>query len=185
MKLLSTVVLLSLLLSGACRAEDATRYNVLFIISDDLTATALSCYGNTVCETPHIDSIAARGMRFTNAYAASPVCSPTRASILTGKHPARLDITDWIGGQQRGMLLPAEYERQLPLDEITIAEQFKKQGYMTSIVGKWHLGTEEKFSYYHQGFDRYYGAPDNMGHSPKFYDERKLVYENNLQKPRR
>lgn len=126
--------------------------NIVFFLIDDLGWTDTGIYGSTFYETPNIDALAASGMRFTDAYAASPVCSPTRASILTGKYPARLNITDWIGGAQRGMLLPAEYDHQLPLEEVTIAEVLREAGYATGFVGKWHLG-DDPYLPEAQGFD--------------------------------
>jgi arylsulfatase A len=113
---------------------------VLLVIVDDLGWRDLGVYGSTFYETPAIDALANDGVRFTQFYAASPVCSPTRASIMTGKHPARLHITNWIGGEQEGMLHPAEYERQLPLREYTVGEAFRDAGYATGFIGKWHLG---------------------------------------------
>ena len=113
-------------------AGDGKRLpNFVFVLVDDLGWKDLGAYGSTFHLTPNIDALAASGMRFTQAYAASPVCSPTRASLLTGKHPARLDITDWIGGSQRGELLPAEYEHHLPQDEVTLAEALQEAGYAT------------------------------------------------------
>ena len=126
--------------------------NFVFFLIDDLGWTDTGIYGSTFYETPNIDRLAVEGMRFTDAYAASPVCSPTRASILTGKHPARLNITDWIGGSQRGELLPAEYEHQLPFEEVTIAEVLGEAGYATGFFGKWHLG-DTPFLPDSQGFD--------------------------------
>jgi len=116
--------------------------NFVFFLVDDLGWVDTGAYGSTFHETPNIDALAASGMRFTNAYAASPVCSPTRASILTGRHPARLHITDWIGGNQRGILLPAEYEQQLPLEAVTLAEVLGQAGYVSAFIGKWHLGDD-------------------------------------------
>ena len=133
----------------ACReAEDGGRGvaagskppNFVFFLIDDLGWKDLGAFGSTFHLTPNIDALAASGMRFTHAYAASPVCSPTRASILTGRHPARLDITDWIGGSQRGDLLPAGYVDHLPPEEVTLAEVLKGEGYGTGYFGKWHLG---------------------------------------------
>ncbi|MFC1783153.1 sulfatase [Planctomycetota bacterium] len=126
--------------------------NFVFILIDDMGWMDAGCYGSEFYETPHIDRLASEGMRFTNGYAACPVCSPTRASIMTGKHPARLNLTEWIGGSRKGKLLGAEYERQLPLEEVTIAEALQAAGYKTFFAGKWHLGDE---LYYpeHQGFD--------------------------------
>jgi arylsulfatase A-like enzyme len=113
---------------------------VLLVIVDDLGWRDLGVYGSTFYETPAIDALAAQGVRFTQFYAASPVCSPTRASIMTGKHPARLHITNWIGGEQNGLLQQADYERQLPLEEYTVGEAFRDAGYTTGYIGKWHLG---------------------------------------------
>ncbi len=114
--------------------------NFVFFLIDDLGWRDIGAFGSTFHLTPHIDALAASGMRFTQAYAASPVCSPTRASIMTGRHPARLDITDWIGGSQRGELLPAEYVDHLPPEEVTVAELLEGEGYATGYFGKWHLG---------------------------------------------
>jgi len=126
--------------------------NLVFFLVDDLGWSDLGAFGSTFHLTPNIDALAATGMKFTHAYAASPVCSPTRASILTGKHPARLDITDWIGGSQRGELLPAEYEHHLPQEEVTVAEVLQEAGYATGYFGKWHLGDEPNLPE-SQGFD--------------------------------
>ena len=114
---------------------------VLFLV-DDLGWIDSGVYGSTFYDTPHIDRLAAEGARFTQFYAASSVCSPTRASLMTGKHPARLHLTNWIGGEQRGLLLPAEYIRALPLDELTLGEAFRQAGYRTGYIGKWHLGAD-------------------------------------------
>ena len=128
------------------------RPNFVFFLVDDLGWVDTGVYGSTFYETANIDRLASEGMLFTDAYAASPVCSPTRASIMTGKNPARLNITNWIGGKQKGQLLPAPYEHQLALEEVTLAEAFKEAGYATGFIGKWHLGDEAYFPE-HQGFD--------------------------------
>ncbi len=127
--------------------------NFVFILADDLGWADLACYGNPLHETPSIDRLAAQGMKFTDAYAACPVCSPTRASIMTGKYPARLNLTDWIPGHRRKKkLIGPKFLHHLPLEEVTIAEAMKKAGYATAHIGKWHLGrtgyTPDK-----QGFD--------------------------------
>ena len=122
------------------------RPNVVFILADDLGWKDLSNEGSTFYESPHIDRIANEGMKFTRGYATCQVCSPSRASIMTGKYPARLSITDWIGAaegekwKRNTKLLPATYNHILPQDDITLAESFRKGGYRTFFAGKWHLG---------------------------------------------
>ena len=137
---------------GIGTADGSEPPNFVFFLIDDLGWKDLGSFGSTFHLTPNIDGLAASGMRFTHAYAASPVCSPTRASILTGRHPARLDITDWIGGSQRGDLLPAEYVDHLPPEEVTLAEVLKSEGYATGYFGKWHLGDSPHLPE-SQGFD--------------------------------
>ncbi|MCH5598235.1 sulfatase [Niabella ginsengisoli] len=129
--------------------------NIVLIVADDLGWTDLACYGSDFYETPNLDQLAAKGMKFTQAYAACNVCSPSRAAIMTGKYPARTHITDWIKGHQRpyARLLPPDWTMQLPLEETTIAELLKSQGYATASIGKWHLGDDEKYYPEHQGFD--------------------------------
>jgi arylsulfatase A-like enzyme len=131
--------------SGLVRAgaRDKNRPNVVFILADDLGWGQVRCYGNGFYETPNIDRLAAEGVRFTDAYAACPVCSPTRASIMTGKYPARLHITDFVAGGDfpHERLRQPDWQKYLPLEEFTIAELFKKQGYVTASFGKWHLST--------------------------------------------
>lgn len=126
--------------------------NVVWIIVDDLGWRDIAAAGSTFYETPHIDRLAAEGTRFTQFDTASPVCSPTRASFMTGKHPARVQITNWIGGEQAGMLRQAEYLRRLPLEEVTPGEAFKTAGYVTGYMGKWHLGDGDHMPDA-QGFD--------------------------------
>jgi arylsulfatase A-like enzyme len=145
---------------GAGVPVEDGKYNVLFIIADDLGATDLGATGSTFYETPHIDSIAKNGMRFTDGYAASPVCSPSRYSVLTGKYTPRSGITDYIGsGMGRNAeivnpLLPPPNSAAIPSDEITLADAFKAAGYTTFLAGKWHLGNNESSEYpEHHGFD--------------------------------
>lgn len=126
-------------------AEPAVRPNVVVILADDLGWADLGCYGSKYYRTPHLDRFATSGLRFTDAYAASPVCSPTRAALMTGKYPARLNITDWLPGrpdQPGNPLLRPTLNQQLPADEITLAAAFKSAGYATGHIGKWHLGGE-------------------------------------------
>ncbi|MFB3905769.1 MAG: sulfatase [Acidobacteriota bacterium] len=118
-------------------------WNFILILIDDLGWRDLGCYGSSTYLTPNIDRLADQGMRFTDAYASAPVCSPTRASIMTGKYPARLHLTDWIPGRKAwptSKLLAPPFEQQLPHRELTIAEGLKNRGYTSVSIGKWHLG---------------------------------------------
>jgi arylsulfatase A-like enzyme len=143
---------------GAAPPATAGRPNIIFILADDLGWRDLGCAGSTFYETPNVDALADRGVRFTNAYAACPVCSPTRASIMTGRYPARLDTTDYFGAAQperwkrQTPMLPAPYVDRLPLEEVTLAEALRGAGYATFFAGKWHLGPEG-FWPEDQGFD--------------------------------
>src|SRR5437899_2441632 len=117
--------------------------NFVFILADDFGWRDLACYGNPYFATPNIDRLAREGARFTNAYAACPVCSPTRASILTGKYPVRTGVTDWIPGRPsdpKGPLTTPRTALELKLAEVTIAERLKAASYRSASIGKWHLG---------------------------------------------
>ena len=117
--------------------------NVVMIVADDLGWADISPNNpDTFYDTPNLQRLADRGIRFTQAYAAAPVCSPTRASLMTGRHPARLRTTDYFCGKRAGVLLPAAYQCALPLEETTIAERLGLEGYGTFFAGKWHLGPE-------------------------------------------
>ncbi len=142
------VLLLSLCLPGQANEP----LNVVFLLADDLGWTDLGSFGSSFYQTPNLDRVAASGMRFTQAYAACPVCSPTRASIMAGKYPARMQTTDYFGGRRKGRLLPAPYRDRLALEEVTVAEAFKAAGYRTGFMGKWHLGPKG-FWPEDQGFD--------------------------------
>jgi arylsulfatase A-like enzyme len=163
-KTLQIVILSFIITIISCDSgnDKTTSPNFLFILVDDLGWTDLGCFGSSFYETPNIDRFSEKGMKFTQAYAACPVCSPTRASIMTGKYPARINTTDWFGAPQpdnvekhwtrNKPLLPAEYVDYMPLEEKTIAEVLKESGYSTFFAGKWHLGGEG-FYPDDQGFD--------------------------------
>jgi len=148
----------------AAKIDITDRPNFLFILADDLGWSQIGCYGSNFYETPNIDRLAREGMRFTDAYAACPVCSPTRASIMTGKYPARLHLTDFIAGGSfpYEKYNQPEWRKYLPLEEITIAEVLKTAGYATASFGKWHLSIDKKppkslpFNPDKQGFDEYF-----------------------------
>ncbi|WP_167605184.1 sulfatase [Maribellus sediminis] len=144
--------------------------NFVFILVDDLGWADVKCnYPESFYDTPNIDKLAKSGVRFAQAYAANPVCSPTRAAIMTGKHPNRVNITDWIPGndpKKRPLLGPQDAD-ELALNEITIAEKLKEKGYKTGFIGKWHLGSEG-FYPEDQGFDINIGGY-HMGHPPGGY----------------
>ena len=129
--------------AAAAHQADRPRMNIVFILMDDLGWHDVGPTGNRIIDTPHLDRFAKESARFTNAYAACPVCSPTRASILTGKYPARLHLTDWIPGRKQwpyARLLAPAFEQQLPPGEQTFAELVHPRGYRSAAIGKWHLG---------------------------------------------
>ena len=156
------------------RPSRAGKPNVVFFLVDDLGWTDLACYGSSFYDTPNIDALAQQGTRFTDAYAACHVCSPSRASILTGKYPARLKLTDWLTGRKDypfQRLKNGRIHQALPLDELTLAEALKRHGYSTGHFGKWHLG-EASTGPLDQGFDVqvpqnwYKGWPKAGYHAP-------------------
>jgi arylsulfatase A-like enzyme len=170
MKRSITAFLLAIAVLHAGTATAAQRPNIIFILADDLGWRDLGCYGSTFYETPNLDRLAAQGLRFTDAYAACNVCSPTRASILTGKYPARLHLTDWLPGRpdRPDQKLKRPIIRQhLPLEEVTIAEALKDAGYATAFMGKWHLGATNFFPE-RQGFDLNVGGCEK-GQPPSYF----------------
>ena len=169
----ATVLLVGLYANDTAAAE---RPNIVLFLVDDMGWMDSGVYGSQYYETPNMDRLAARGMRFTDAYSANPLCSPTRASILTGKYPARLGFTTASGHQpprpegvslyppsvrpEEKWIIPAS-RNHLPLEEVTVAEAFKAAGYRTGHFGKWHLGLEPQHWPDKQGFDvKFHGAPD-------------------------
>lgn len=156
-----TRTLRSALSAGAASAAfgqtpPGPKPNIVFILADDLGWADLGSYGADLHETPNLDRLARQGVRFERAYSASPVCSPTRASIHTGKYPARLQMTTWRESARtpplKNRLLPPMVEENLPLSETTLAEVLRENGYRTAHVGKWHLGDAEHYPEAH-GFD--------------------------------
>jgi len=131
---------------SAAPSEKKSRPNFIFILADDFGWAQLGCYESSYYQTPNIDRLAREGMRFTDAYAAGPVCSPTRASIMTGKYPARLHLTDFIAGSsfQYEQLQQPNWQKHLPLEEVTMAEVLNSAGYVTASFGKWHLSIAKK-----------------------------------------
>ena len=184
------LVLALALVAVAARADEpdevAGARNVIVILVDDLGAFDLSCQGSAVYRTPNIDRLAADGVRFTNAYAAAAVCSPTRAALLTGRYPARLGITDYFrpefrvaqpedGRNPTGFERPKNRALEVPsrplwMDprEITLAEVLDAAGFVTAHVGKWHLGRDEQRPE-DQGFDHNRGGCD-FGQPPSYFD---------------
>ncbi len=133
---------------------DTDRPNIIFIFIDDQGYYDLGCYGATEVETPRIDALARKGVRFTDYYAAAPICSPSRAALLTGCYPRRTGNEVWVHRP--------DSETGIPPSKLTIAELFKKEGYATACIGKWHLGFREPFLPENQGFDHYYGILHNL-----------------------
>ncbi|MED5258736.1 MAG: sulfatase [Verrucomicrobiota bacterium] len=160
-----------------------SKPNVLFILIDDMGWMDLGCQGNKNLRTPNIDNLAKGGMRFTDAYAPAPVCSPTRAAIITGQSPARLQITNHLPHQDRftpkdSKLLPAKMLNHLSLESETLAERLKKDAhYATAFIGKWHLytGRDKKYNPLNQGFDINIGGC-SYGGPPTFFDPYRIDF---------
>ena len=128
-----------LLITCGFASAEKPKLNFVFILADDLGWTDLSCYGSKFHETPNLDKLASQGMKFTQAYSACTVCSPTRAALLTGKYPARLHLTDYIPGFSPpfAKLTAPDWTKYLPTNEITFAQQLKSAGYFCASIGKW------------------------------------------------
>ncbi|MCC5834225.1 MAG: sulfatase [Opitutales bacterium] len=173
LKFLNYFFLSIFLMTGAvlplhAEGSELERPNVVFFLVDDLGYGDLGYTGSTLAETPHIDSFAAENLVFTDAYSASPHCSPTRASIVTGQYPGRLHITVWIGGNKptefEGLKLPKE-KQYLSSEVFSVAKYFKSLGYTTAQVGKWHLGGR-RVPIQEHGFDRVIGWSPGAGTGP-------------------
>jgi len=196
---LCSIPLLSKLLQGCAVSEE--KWNVVFILADDLAWNQVGYHGTKFYETPNINKIAEEGMHFSNAYSANPVCSPTRASLMTGKNPARLHITDYIPGSPypyAKVLNPVIEQNGLPLNEVTLAELFKRNGYNTGHFGKWHLNKDKNYEAGRdgdprsQGFDdvftsvkpQFEADPDRDAHHAKEITKHSLDFiEKNKEKP--
>jgi len=171
--------------STAAAEKTPARPNIVLIMADDLGWMDLGCQGNKLVDTPNLDRLASQGMRFTDGYAAAPVCTPTRAAIMTGQSPARLTITNHAPGHPTGfgpkgaVVLEAENAKYLPLSHVTLAERLKAAGYATGFIGKWHLSSrrgyrdtpplEKDLRPEHQGFDVNIGGC-SYGGPPSYFD---------------
>jgi arylsulfatase A-like enzyme len=160
--------------SSALSSAETKQPNILFFVVDDLGWADLGCYGSSFYETPHIDQLAKNGMLFTDAYSASPVCSPSRMSIQTGRYSVRIGMTDWIQGryhdpeqrrriQNNAPVLPVDNEFNMTLDEVTIAEVLKQHGYQTAFLGKWHISQDSIYFPQYQGYDINIGGTHRGG----------------------
>ncbi len=187
-------LLLVLAIPGSAPASTANQPNIVFFLVDDLGYMDIGANNPAAFyETPNVDALARSGQRFTSAYAACPVCSPTRAAILTGKYPQRTGITDYIGAAQPEKwnrptkLLPAPYREKLALEEVTLAEAFKASGYQTFFAGKWHLGYTPNRAPNAHGFDHFFGLlsgnhdyfthRENNGEPDLYLDQKPVVME--------
>ena len=161
---------LAIVCARVASGQQQSRPNIVVILADDLGAVDLGCYGADLCETPRLDGLAKESVLFRQAYASAPVCSPTRAALMTGKHPARVGITIWaegsLAGPQNRRMLQGESRHDLPHEELTLAEKLHEAGYVTGSIGKWHLGDADHAPET-QGFDvnvggTRWGAPQSF-----------------------
>ncbi len=170
----------------AAKAAAKKKLNFIVILVDDLGWTDLTCFGSKYYQTPNLDRLASQGMKFTDAYAACAVCSPTRAAVMTGRYPARVGVTDWIRARFQGGKIPADKKNPsgyapsrrkvlcprnpywMELDEVTVAEALKPAGYTSCHIGKWHLGMDQWYPD-KQGFEYNIGGCD-FGQPPSYFD---------------
>lgn len=164
LKVIYTFVLV-FLLTVDVYAQQRTKPNIIFILADDLGSGELGCYGNTFNETPNLDKLAKSGAKFTQAYSAAPICSPSRAAIVTGQYPARIGITDYLPNNAERYLEPSKY--------VTVNEALAQVGYKTGLIGKWHL--ERKFDS-PRGSAIQHGFDDVIGTETKFIGDGDFFY---------
>jgi N-acetylgalactosamine-6-sulfatase len=158
-------------------AQEPPRPNIIFLLADDLGYGDLACFGATDVQSPHIDFLAREGVRFTNAYANGPECTPSRTAILTGRHPQRVGGlecpigTGNVGRYDDAIRLRGKNDLGLPPRMAVLAPALKSVGYATALIGKWHLGYEPKFNPLEQGFDHFFGI---LGGNADYYRHREL-----------
>ncbi len=150
MKTFTGIIFILVLCTLSCTKKQ-DPYNVVLIFADDMGYGDLACYGNPVIKTPNLDQMAANGVKYTQFYVTSPVCSPSRSSLLSGSYPKRLDL-------HKHVIFP-QYRYGINPDETLLPELFKESGYSTACYGKWHLGHQNPFLPLQNGFDEYYGLP--------------------------
>ena len=141
--------------------KPSSRPNIVIILADDLGYGDIGANGAQLIKTPHIDELAAAGVRLTSYYAAANVCTPSRAGLLTGRHPIRMGLANSV-------IFPHS-THGLPADELTLAEMLGAQGYRTAMVGKWHLGHTPEFWPTEHGFDSFFGVPYSTDMKPVPY----------------
>lgn len=151
------------LLTSVAQAGEPKRYNIISIVTDDQARWGVGAYGNKEVRTPNMDRLAREGALFQNAFTATPVCSPSRASFMSGKYGTQVGIHDWINPKEAAMGLG------LPSEAMTWAQILKQHGYVTGLIGKWHLGTLPQFHPTRRGFDHFFGflAGGNTPMNPK------------------
>ena len=159
------IIVLSAFLAARHTTAAQAKPNLIFILVDDQGYYDLGCYGATEVKTPRLDAMANEGTRFTDYYAAAPICSPSRAGLLTGCYPRRVGNQTWVHR--------ADSRFGIHPDELTIAELLKDKGYATACIGKWHLGFHEPFLPHNQGFDHYFGLLHNLDPVEVIYFEHK------------
>ena len=167
--LMSVLPVMASVVEGSEKDQIAKMPNIIVILADDLGYGDIGSFGAKNIATPRIDQLAENGARMTQFYAAAPVCTPSRAGLMTGRYAARMGISH---------VFMEDAPDGMPQSEITIAEQLKKAGYDTGMVGKWHLGHQDRFMPWNQGFDEFYGVPfSNDMANFFFYENQTIIYQ--------